>query len=77
MNEYNFEGRTLYSSLKVSTLDRLAGLVIAYKAVAKANMIKAAREQEGYIKGFLYGLEVAEEIDSEDSDELFTFFMAQ
>lgn len=77
MNEYQFEGRTIHTNLRGAILDRLAGLVISYKAIAKANVVKAAREQEGYIKGFLYGLEVAGEIDSEDSDELFTFFMAQ
>ena len=77
MNSYMFEGRTLNTDVPEDVLDRLAGLVIAYKTVSKAKVVKAAREQEGYIKGFLYGLEVGEVIDPDDSEELLSFFMGQ
>lgn len=75
MTEYQFEGRVINVSLRKEILDRLAGLVVSYKTMTKAKLVKAAREQEGYIKGFLYGLEVVGAIDSEDSDLLFNFFM--
>lgn len=75
MTEYQFEGRVINTFLNKEILDRLAGLVVSYKTMTKAKVVKAAREQEGYIKGFLYGLEAAGEIDSEDSDQLFNFFM--
>lgn len=76
MIEYTFEGRTISTKATPEVLDRLAGLVIAYKMLSKAKIVKAAREQEGYIKGFMYGLEVAGVIDSEDSEELLAFFMS-
>lgn len=76
MIEYTFEGRTISTTVDAEVLDRLAGLVIAYKMLSKSKIVKAAREQEGFIKGFLYGLEVANIIDSDDSEELLAFFMS-
>lgn len=76
MIEYTFEGRTISTTVDAEVLDRLAGLVIAYKMLSKSKVVKAAREQEGFIKGFLYGLEVANIIDSDDSEELLAFFMS-
>lgn len=76
MIEYTFEGRTISTTIDAEVLDRLAGLVIAYKMLSKSKVVKAAREQEGFIKGFLYGLEVANIIDSDDSEELLAFFMS-
>ena len=75
MSEYQFEGRVLKNDLSEDVLNRLASLVISYKLLSKDRITKAAKAQEAFIRGYLYGLEAGLVIDSTESTELYKFFM--
>lgn len=77
MIQYNFEGRSLLTDVSEEALDILAGLVISYRLLSKDRITKAAKAQEAFIRGYLYGLEVAKTIDSKRSEALYKFFMNQ
>lgn len=81
MVEYKFEGRTLEFdtayNLTVEQLDVLSGLVISYRLLSKDRVTKAAKAQDAFIRGYLYGLEMSKTIDSDQSDCLYQFFMNQ
>lgn len=77
--QYCFEGRVLRlddpGELSSEHLDVLAGLVISYRLLSKDRMTKAARAQEAFIRGYLYGLESCKVIDSNISEDLYMFFI--
>ena len=75
--QYVFEGRTFLTDVPEEILDVLAGLVISYRLMSKDRITKAAKVQEGFIRGYLYGLEVAKTIDAARSKEMYQFFMNQ
>lgn len=78
---YMFEGRKLdfdiTTNLRVEHLDVLSGLVISYRLLSKDRVTKAAKAQEAFIRGYLYGLEMSGVIDSTINDTLYSFFMNQ
>ena len=78
---YMFEGRKLNfemtTNLRVEHLDVLSGLVISYRLLSKDRVTKAAKAQEAFIRGYLYGLEMSGIIDSAINDKLYNFFMNQ
>lgn len=78
---YMFEGRKvtfdIATSLRVEHLDVLSGLVISYRLLSKDRVTKAAKAQEAFIRGYLYGLEMSGIIDSTINDKLYKFFMNQ
>jgi hypothetical protein len=78
---YIFEGRELTSDIvtgmRVEYLDVLAGLVISYKLLSKDRVTKAAKAQDAFIRGYLYGLETSGIIDSTENDKVYKFFMNQ
>lgn len=75
MIKYIFEGRSLLTEVSEEVLDILAGLTISYRLMSKDRVTKAAKAQEAFIRGYLYGLEVAKVIDSHRSEELYKFFL--
>ena len=77
MSSYKFEGREVPVLLAAEVLDPLAGLVISYKMLSRDRLTKAAKEQRAFIDGFLYGLQVAEVINSVDREKLYKFFMGE
>ena len=78
---YMFEGRKLNfemtTNLRVEQLDVLSGLVISYRLMSKDRVTKAAKAQDAFIRGYLYGLEMSGIIDSTINDKLYKFFMNQ
>jgi len=76
-----FEGRKLNfemtTNLRVEQLDVLSGLVISYRLMSKDRVTKAAKAQDAFIRGYLYGLEMSGIIDSTINDKLYKFFMNQ
>ena len=78
---YMFEGREVNfdipTNLRVEHLDVLSGLVISYKLLSKDRVTKAAKVQEGFIRGYLYGLEMSGITDSTINDKLYKFFMEE
>ena len=75
--QYTFEGRSILTDVSEELLDFLAGLVICYRLLSKDRVTKAAKAQEAFIRGYLYGLEVSKTIDSNRSEQLYKFFMNQ
>lgn len=75
--QYVFEGRTFLTDTPEELLDVLAGLVISYRLLSKDRITKAAKAQEAFIRGYLYGLEASKVIDATRSQALYKFFMNQ
>lgn len=75
MTSYRFEGDVLHIDVPEDVLNHLAGISISYKMLSKDRVTKAAKQQKSFFKGVLYGLELGEVIDSDQSNSLYDFFM--